>query len=86
MDLFLRFVPGRGVVAPGKGAVEKSRQTSADIAAIKKAISEAKSLDEMKRLEMLLSKGQVPGREKKRGTVEEEEPEEMDTTTNGRAL
>eukprot|EP00118_Oscarella_pearsei_P003849 m.15994 g.15994 ORF g.15994 m.15994 type:complete len:254 (+) comp26680_c0_seq2:1098-1859(+) len=73
-----------GAAPRGKGAATKPKQSSADIAAIKKAIAEASSLAEVKRLELLLRQGQVPGKEKS-GVEEEEEQEEMDTR-NGRTV
>lgn len=72
------FVPGGGsAVAAGRGG-ERVRQASMDVRAIRAAIAQAKSLDEVRRLEMMLQSGQVPGRE--RGGVE---MEDMDMHFNG---
>ena len=43
------------------------------------AIANARSLDEVQRLEMLLRTGQVPGRNKRNANVDEE----MEDVTNG---
>ncbi|KAK3726573.1 hypothetical protein QZH41_011030 [Actinostola sp. cb2023] len=59
------FVPGE---PPAKRKAEKRLEVpppSRDIAAIKAAIANAKSLDEVHRLEMLLKSGQIPGTAKK---------------------
>lgn len=50
-----------------------------DVAAIKAAIANARSLDEVQRLEMLLRTGHVPGRNKHNTNVDEE----MEDMTNG---
>ncbi|XP_078575555.1 U2 small nuclear ribonucleoprotein A'-like [Branchiostoma floridae x Branchiostoma japonicum] len=74
------FTPG----APIAG-VKRTGPSPQDVEAIKKAITEAASLEEVDRLQRLLQAGQVPGKDSKRhprgaeGGVEEEEEEmEMD--------
>ncbi|XP_065069827.1 U2 small nuclear ribonucleoprotein A'-like [Rhopilema esculentum] len=61
--------------------VKKNPEQEKDIAAIKDAIAKATSLEEVQRLEQMLKKGQVPG---KQSNAEEEngieETEEMDET------
>lgn len=60
----------------------KTAEQDRDTSAIKDAIANAKSLEEVQRLEQLLKRGQVPGKEADKedqnGTVEKEE--EMDET------
>lgn len=50
-----------------------------DVAAIKAAIANARSLEEVQRLELLLRTGQVPGRNKQNAYTDEE----MEDITNG---
>ncbi|KAK6188950.1 hypothetical protein SNE40_005021 [Patella caerulea] len=70
---------------PGEKLPEKrnapSGPTKDEMDAIKKAIANAKSLDEVERLNQMLKSGQVPGRDSgqsKRNKGVEEEEEEMD--------
>lgn len=70
------FVPGEKL--PEKRPTGPSKE---DVAAIKAAIANAKTLEEVERLNNMLKSGQIPGREvrKLRETaVEEEEEEEME--------
>lgn len=77
------FVPG--AVLPGGG--EKKVPTGPspeDVAAIKNAIANARTLEEVERLNQILKTGQVPGqdapakRNQQRGNEQEVEEEEMD--------
>ncbi|KAK2555046.1 U2 small nuclear ribonucleoprotein A' [Acropora cervicornis] len=70
------FVPGG---APG-GRPLPSRPLpppTRDVGAIKAAIANARSLDEVKKLEMLLKTGHVPGKNKQRDASVDEEMEDM---------
>lgn len=72
------FVPGG---APG-GRPLPSRPLpppTRDVGAIKAAIANARSLDEVKKLEMLLKTGHVPGKNKHNASVDEE----MEDMSNG---
>eukprot|EP00112_Aurelia_sp_Birch-Aquarium-sp1_P026015 Seg897.7 transcript_id=Seg897.7/GoldUCD/mRNA.D3Y31 product="U2 small nuclear ribonucleoprotein A'" protein_id=Seg897.7/GoldUCD/D3Y31 len=61
--------------------VKKNPQQERDVAAIKDAIANAKSLEEVQRLEQMLKKGHVPGNESKKPEQNgAEEIEEMDET------
>ncbi|XP_070562712.1 U2 small nuclear ribonucleoprotein A'-like [Ptychodera flava] len=72
------FVPGGGL----SSAEKKGGPSQDDIAAIREAIANAKTLEEAERLSQILRTGQVPGREKKRpegsGAAGGSEVEEMD--------
>ncbi|XP_064604973.1 U2 small nuclear ribonucleoprotein A'-like [Liolophura sinensis] len=78
------FTPGEKL--PEKRSAGPSKE---DIEAIKAAISNAKTLEEVERLNQLLRAGQVPGRDAKRSKgsrengQEVEDEEEMDTQMNG---
>ncbi|XP_071839126.1 U2 small nuclear ribonucleoprotein A'-like isoform X2 [Apostichopus japonicus] len=84
------FVPGAEI--PGEKPTPTG-PTPEDIAAIKKAITNAKSLEEVERLNQILRTGQVPGKEApKKDTAasekeveqeEEEEEEEVEEMMNG---
>lgn len=60
---------------PGEKLPEKRHEgpTKEDVAAIKAAIANAKTLEEVERLNNMLKTGQIPGREAKRPKLEEEE-------------
>lgn len=75
------FVPGGPPVGTRPAPSKPLQQPTRDIAAIKAAIANARSLDEVQRLEMLLRTGQVPGssRNKRSANVDEE----MEDMTNG---
>ncbi|XP_077981040.1 U2 small nuclear ribonucleoprotein A'-like [Glandiceps talaboti] len=72
------FVPGAGLAAGDK----KGGPSAEDVAAIREAIANAKTLEEVERLNQMLRTGQVPGKEKNKsdlpGTKGENEEEEMD--------
>ncbi|RXM96984.1 U2 small nuclear ribonucleoprotein A [Acipenser ruthenus] len=57
------FTPGAGLQAEKK----KTGPSPADVEAIKNAIANATSLDEVERLKGMLQSGQIPGRERKTG-------------------
>ncbi|CAH3194538.1 unnamed protein product [Porites evermanni] len=73
------FVPGGPPVGTRPAPSKPLQQPTRDIVAIKAAIANARSLDEVQRLEMLLRTGQVPGRNKRSANVDEE----MEDMTNG---
>ncbi|KAJ8040925.1 U2 small nuclear ribonucleoprotein A' [Holothuria leucospilota] len=78
------FVPGAEI--PGEKPTT-SGPTAEDIAAIKKAITEAKSLEEVERLNQILRSGRIPGKEAEekgagaKPAVEEEEEKEEEPGT-----
>lgn len=73
------FVPGGSPAGARPLPSKPLPQPSKDIAAIKAAIANARSLDEVQRLEMLLKAGQVPGGNKQNNNVDEE----MEDVSNG---
>lgn len=73
------FVPGEPPAATRPLPSKPLPPPTRDIAAIKAAIANARSLDEVQRLEMLLKTGQVPGRSKQNDNVDEE----MEDMSNG---
>lgn len=58
------FVPGGGIAAASGRGTERVQQAVMDVQAIRASIAQARSLDEVRRLEMMLQQGQVPGRER----------------------
>lgn len=77
------FVPG--APAPGMKEVRKPPEPSRDVTAIKAAIANATTLQEMQKLEMMLKSGQVPskGDPPQKSDSEEMEQEEPMEVTNG---
>lgn len=73
------FVPGGPPVGTRPLPSKPLPSPTKDIAAIKAAIANARSLDEVQRLEMLLKAGQVPGGNKPNNNVDEE----MEDMSNG---
>lgn len=73
------FVPGGPPTGTRPVPSKPLPPPTRDVAAIKAAIANARSLDEVQRLEMLLRTGQVPGRNKRNANVDEE----MEDVTNG---
>lgn len=72
------FVPGAGLKDKKASAASPSPATPApDIEAIKKAIAEAKTLEEVERLTALLQSGQIPGAENGHSKPTGEEEMEM---------
>ena len=55
-----KFVPGAPLVKPPAPAPAKTNPQRSNIAAIKAAIANAKSLEEVQKLEMMLKTGHVP--------------------------
>ncbi|XP_072019219.1 U2 small nuclear ribonucleoprotein A'-like [Amphiura filiformis] len=83
------FVPGAGIPGEKKAPSGPSPE---DVAAIKNAIANARTLEEVERLNQLLKSGQVPGqhqdggpgrRHPSRGGMEEEFEEEEDMEDDG---
>lgn len=73
------FVPGGPPAGTRPLPSKPLPPPSKDIAAIKAAIANARSLDEVQRLEMLLKAGQVPGGNKQNNNLDEE----MEDVSNG---
>lgn len=70
---------------PGEKLVERTGPSKEDVELIKNAIANAKTLEEVERLNQMLKSGHIPGKEIKRlrGEVVVEEEEEDMETVNG---